>query len=99
MPIVLKPRQICIDIDQETGAPAGISKHYIRVFEDGGIIVHPGVHVETFQMDSQQARDILGDLAASSISDLARYQEETQRLGRELNIVRKELDDLKKNKK
>jgi len=85
MPIISKPRQIRIDLDPDQGFPVAVFVESTRYVEENGVkVADLPAHVESFDPASKQAKDVLGAATAEAIENLSFYQEETQRLGKEL---------------
>lgn len=85
MNTVTKHRQIRIDLDPDQGFPVRLSIESTRYVEENGVnVADLPVHVESFDPASKQAKDVLGAATAKAIENLAFYQDETQRLGKEL---------------
>ena len=85
MSIITKPRQIRIDLDPDQGFPVAVFLESTRYVEENGVkVADLPAHVESFDPASKQAKDILGAATAKAIENLAFYQEETRRLGKEL---------------
>ena len=85
MPIVSKPRRIITDLDPDQGFPVAMFVESTRYVEEGGEkVADLPPHIESFDPASKQAKDILGAATAKAIENLSFYQEETQRLGKEL---------------
>ena len=85
MPIISNPRQIRIDLDPDQGFPVALFVESTRYVEENGVkVADLPAHVESFDPTSKQAKDILGAATAKAIENLSLYQEETQRLSKEL---------------
>ena len=85
MPIISKPRQIRIDLDPDQGFPVAVFVESTRYVEEGGVkVADLPAHIESFDPTSKQANAILGAATAKAIENLALYQGETQRLGKDL---------------
>ena len=83
--IVIKPRQIRIDLDPDQGFPVALFVESTRYVEENGVkVADLPAHVEFFDPASKQVKDVLGAATAKAIENLSFYQEETQRLGKEL---------------
>ena len=87
--IVSKPRQIRIDLDPDQGFPVTVFVESTRYVEEGGEkIADLPVHIESLAPDSPQAVAVIGGMASAATAALVTYQEEVQRLARELNTIR-----------
>ena len=85
MPVISKPRRIVVELDPDAGFPVSLSVESIRFVEEGGVkIADLPAHVESFDPASKQAKAILGAATTKAIENLSFYQDETQRLGKEL---------------
>lgn len=89
MAIITKPRQIRIDLDPDQGFPVAVFVESTRYVEEGGVkVADLPPHIESIAPGSPLAEAVFGDAASAAIAALITYQEEVQRLARELNTIR-----------
>lgn len=98
MPIVSKPRQICIDLDPDRGYPVSVTLESLRVFvgESEGELP-AGVHRETFDPSSDHAKAVFGEACAAAVAALLPYQREVQRLASELAAAKAQVIQLEQS--
>lgn len=77
-----------VEIAFKDGAPAHVFRETRNAVLKDGVEVAASFHRESYPLDSDEARAVLGDALAGAMSALLRYQEEVQRLTQELNTIR-----------
>ena len=89
MAIVTKPRQIRIDLDPDQGFPVAVFVESTRYVDEGGVkVADLPPHIESLTPDSPQAVAVIGEMASAATAAIITYQNEVQRLAKELNAVR-----------
>ena len=89
MPIVSKPREIRIPLDPDNGFPVGLFIEYSRYVEEDGVnVADLGPHIDGLSPESPQALAAIGEMASAATAAIITYQNEVQRLAKELNAVR-----------
>ena len=96
MPIILKPRQLRIDLDPDQGFAVGFAVESASSVEDNGQkIADLGPHIEAVAPDAPMVAAAIADLNAANAVALLTYQAEVQRLAGELASARSEIVALK----
>lgn len=89
MTTIVKPREIRITLDPDKGFPTCVFLHYLKYIEDeNGDRFDLPPHIENLPADAPMVVAAIGEMASAAMAELLHYQEEVQRLARELNTIR-----------